>query len=465
MPAMPVVLYPTLLWLALLTLVIPVIIHLLSQSRARLVRFSLVGFIQSATVAKMTRLRLMERILLALRLGLLFLGALLLAHLVWPPQAGGLKTHVIVTQDWLAHATAQQKQVVAGSLHKTKFTYLDPADPFGHSTLNAGQLLNSQQWPVQEETGKNLWLGLFNVTRQWGQDDELSIYTTDRLQQFSGQRLPITPPLDWQILKVPQGTREQLTINVLVRYALAQQSSVTYLRGAMNALDQQSGITVNVTYVQQDVVPMDSQQLNGADWVAYLSDQPPGDLLMGYVEQGGTLLITAAQADRSGHWSAQQPDSDASITISQLGNPALPLSITRQVPQGRLWQTTDGQDVLNQYDFGQGRILAWHSRFTPKWNNLVTRLDFPMILNGLLFGALAEQASLANGRLSPEQIRHSEYPRHGVSPAYVTKAQVTSEPGSWTRLLLVLLVVVFCAERIMAERFWGTTKKQQVGAT
>jgi hypothetical protein len=463
-PAMPVVLYPTLLWLGLLTLVIPIIIHLLSQNRARLIKFSLVGFIQSATVAQMTQLRLTERILLALRLALLLLGALLLAHLVWPPQADAPKTHVLVTQDWLAHASAQQKKVLAGSLNEAKFTYLDPANPFVRRTLTAQQLLNSQGWPAQKDTGTNLWLGLFNYSRNLSENDGLSVYTTDRLQQFSGQRLPITPPLDWHILQVPQGTRGPLTMNLLVIYTLQQQNSVTYLRGAMNALEQQSGITVKVTYAQQDAVPVDSQPLDDADWVAYLSDQPPDDLLMAYVQQGGKLLITAAQADQSGHWSARRPGSDTSITISQLGDPALPQPIFAGLPQDRLWQTLDGQDVLKQYYFGQGQILAWHSRFTPKWNNLVTQLDFPMIVNGLLLGELAEQANLANGRLSPEQIRHSEPPKHAVSPAYLTKTQVTTEPGSWTRLLLVLLVGVFCAERIMAQRF-GTSKKQQVDGT
>ena len=464
MLTMPVVLYPTLLWLALLTLVIPIVIHLLSQSRARLVKFSLVGFIQSAAVAQMTQLRLTERILLALRLGLLLLGALLLAHLVWPPEAVAPRTHVLVTQDWLAHASAQQKKVVLSRLDNAKLTYLDPAEPFGHSTSNARQLLNSQGWPAHKNTGNNLWLGLFDYTRELGQNDVLSVYVTDRLQQFSGQRLPIRPPLDWHILKVPLDTSEQLTMNLLVIYTSQQQNSVTYLRGAMNALEQQNSITVKVTYTQQDAVSVDSRQLNDADWVAYLSDQPLDDLLMAYVQQGGKLLITAAQADQSGHWSARRPDSEASITISQLGKPALPHNIVARLAQNKLWQTLDGQDVLKQYYFGQGQILAWHSRFTPKWNSLVTQLDFPMTLNSLLFGGLAEQANLANGRLSPEQIRYTEPPKHGVSPAYITKSQVTTVSPSWTRLLLVLLVIVFCAERIMAQRF-GTSKKQQVDGT
>jgi hypothetical protein len=463
-PAMPVALYPSLLWLALLTLVIPIVIHLFSQSRARLVKFSLVGFIPVAAATKMMALRLMERILLVLRLALLVLCALLLAHLVWPAEADTPKTHVIVTQDWLAHASTQQKKLVADSMGKVTFTVVDPGNPFNRRTLNPGQLLNSQVWPVQENTGNNLWLGLFNVTRQLSQNDELSIYTTNRLQQFSGQRLPITGQLDWHILNVPQGTRGQLSINLQVIYAPQQQNSVSYLRGAIDALDQQNGITVNVTYVQQDTVPMDSKQLNETDWVAYLSDKPPGDLLMSYVHQGGKLLITAAQADQSGNWLAHRLGSDASITISQLGKPALPHNIFAGLAQNILWQTLDEQDVLNQYYFGQGQILAWHSRFTPIWNSLVTQLDFPMTLYALLDGVTAERDSIANGRLSSEQIRHSEPFKHSLSPPRLTKAQVMTESMNWTRLLLSLLVLVFCAERIVAERF-GISEKQQVNAT
>lgn len=462
MPTMPVVLYPTLLWLALLTLVIPIVIHLLSQSRARLVKFSLVGFIQAGAVAKMMELRLMERVLLALRLVFLLLAALLLAQLVWPTEADGPKSHVLVTQDWLAHATPAQKQALAARKDKTKITYVDPAAPFEHHRLNAEQLLNPQQWPIKTDTGNNLWLGLFNYTRLLHPNDELNIYSTDRLQQFSGQRLPITQPLNWQILKVPQGIREQLTMHLLVIYTAQQQSSVTYLRGAMNALDQQSSITVNVTYVQQNAVSMSPQQLAGADWVVYLSAQPPDDLLMDHIHQGGKLLITAAGADQTGHWLAHKPDSDGSITISQLGNPALARHIVAGLPKDRLWQTADGQDLLNQYVFGQGHILAWHSQFAPKWNNLVSQVDFPVILNNLLNHDRAEQVALINGRLSLEQIRQNQ----PHSPVNAAKVRVSEKSTSWTRLLLILLVALFCAERFVAESFARrTSKKQQVGTT
>ena len=94
--------FPTLLW-GLLFLAVPLIIHLINLLRHRRVAWGAMEFLLAAYKRHRTRMRLLELLLLLMRLGIVALLVVLVAQPVLKNRMvsvlGGVKTHWIVVLD------------------------------------------------------------------------------------------------------------------------------------------------------------------------------------------------------------------------------------------------------------------------------------------------------------------------------------------------------------------------------
>ncbi|MGA9572831.1 MAG: BatA domain-containing protein, partial [Lysobacterales bacterium] len=99
-------------WWALLALAIPLLIHLFSRSRGRLVRIGHIDLIRQARSVKVTEIRLTQRLLLLLRLGIFSLAALILAGLATAGLESSNAPTLYLTPGWIHSASPEDVNAV-----------------------------------------------------------------------------------------------------------------------------------------------------------------------------------------------------------------------------------------------------------------------------------------------------------------------------------------------------------------
>ena len=101
---------------ALLSLIVPLAIHLFSKSKGKLIPFGNIKLIQLSKPVRMNEVRLVERLLLLCRLLVLFFSVLLLTQLYYDDRAdndSNREGNILVTQDWLNNANESELSKLA----------------------------------------------------------------------------------------------------------------------------------------------------------------------------------------------------------------------------------------------------------------------------------------------------------------------------------------------------------------
>lgn len=434
--------------LALLALLVPLIIHLLGKSRGTLVPFAHIALIKNIKRQPMQQIRLVQRLLLFLRLMILLICALLLAQLFYSQQSSAAQKHWLISTDWLTHSSNTEKQQLAEAL--TGNTALVLSAPTAR--LSPEQIRN---WPelstpevtasVAESGSDNLWAKIKNQLTLVPEDASVEIYATNQYQQYLGDKVHFSQPLNWHIKQIPGTASQDLpnTLNILLLYDQDRAQDITYLQAALNALQGSQSVSLSLTSILLSPSdPLPTRPV--ADWVIYLSSQALPAQLLASTEQGTNLLIDAAKADNMNSWSVKIESALLDkISGNKLGSPLKPQWQSSPFAASVLWHLA-AQPLLTEQRFGDTRILSFYSRFNPQWNDLVISPQFPLVLATLLFDQQIQQASLQQQRLSPEQIQ-------GEVSETASKVQFTPPQQTVSGLLGILLALFFGSERLLSE--------------
>ena len=178
---MPFALETPLAILGLLSLLIPLGIHLLSKARPRIIAFAHIAFIKVKTSPRLRQLRLTQLVLLALRLFMFLLATLILAQVYWQNSNQQVNSHVLVTEDWLNHATEEEKQALTNQVNDSNLVLLSTKN----RNINKMELA---QWPTnnQQIPTLNIWSKVADYLAEQSADSAISVYTTNSLKQFIG---------------------------------------------------------------------------------------------------------------------------------------------------------------------------------------------------------------------------------------------------------------------------------------
>jgi len=406
-------------WLlaSLLALLIPVLIHLFSKSRGRLVHFAHVAFITNRQQQPVNRLRLIERLLLALRLMMLLVASLLLVGLFWIDPAPAERQRTLVSEDWLNTVSADARANLAADADQLPIQLLS----YPQRSLSAEDILN---WtPGTSRPTLNLWQRIQAAASVLGPTTELRVYTTDLADQFDGSKVPIANPVDWHITTAGVIATAPVVMNVGIIPSESHPQDELYLRAALDALMGNPALELNLrsmTYAQfPDEFLKKMGEMNDTNVVIHLGNPADTAPFLEYVERGNVLLIDSAPVP------ARAPVD--TVVLSR----------------------DDGTPLLTRIRQGRGQILRLHGRFLADDNSLVASPDFPLRLAALLAGDSID----AVGRLSAAQItrlpagdaRNDWHLRDNLRP--------------W---LVLLLVCLFCAERVLSE--WPLGSKRSAEA-
>lgn len=388
-----------------LALIIPILIHLISKSRGRLVQFPHLALIQSVKQKPTSNIRLIERLLLLLRILLLSIASLLLAGMVWSPQGNMEKSYVLVTSDWLNAASQPDKQALVELIDAG--TANNKAILLGQSgrELTAEAIRNWQQDSI-EHSPTNLWSQLKLASRSVDPKSNFHVFTTNRLSGFSGTKTPIPHTIEWHILRLPSMSLDDFQQppqkrTALVLYSDKFQTDMQYVNAALSAMNAEPHIdlVINIEKLVDTVV-----EERSAEIIFYLLDAP----------------IPA--------WLIEQMDAGTRV-----------IAWTDDVPEpGLNWQYKSQ---------GLGDMVSLAGRFHPIDNPQIANLGFVVQLAQVVFADEIADWRNSVGRLSESQISQLPEARS------VVKERVFINQD-WQRGLMVILILLFCVERLVSERLF-----------
>lgn len=318
---------------ALAALIIPILIHLIRRLEFTTTEFAAVRWI-SERISAQRRLRFERPWLLAIRLLLLALLALLLAKPVVEQTRGASVAWVVVAPgvDRLSARSA-----VADSA--AQWHWLAPGFPTTDTDVTSA--------PVP----------LASLLRELDADlpmtSSLTVIVPAEVAGLDGERLHLRHAVDWRVVPGRMATSDRTAakspVRLSVRYEPADESSLVYLRAAVAAwnVDEPDRYRLDV---QTASVPVGSD----VQWLVWLGGTPPASVTE-WIDQGGVAFLT--------HHAGASGDI--------------------------VWRDATGSPLAWRDVSAHGRTIFLHGALTPMELPLLLDADFPARLRAALQGPTA----------------------------------------------------------------------------
>lgn len=316
---------------ALAALALPILIHLTRRNEQRVTVFAALRWID-AQVRPRRRLRLRDLLLLALRLALLAVLALLLAH---PVQRGdgaaGAQWIVLAPGIDVGAARAAIGPTDAGA----QWRWLAPGFPPLTDPMPTAAPLASLLRELDAELPPSTRLG---------------VVASATIDGLDGERPRLTRAIDWRV--VPgDGARTEAPVprlDLAIR-APPTHPALPFLRAAIGALDAQSPDCCTLELASAEAAWPDPSRT-----LLWLGAAPDAALL-DWIERGGTAVVDATPiADGDGAW----PDV--------------------------AWSDVNGRVLARAQVHGRGRLIALEQALTPATQPLLLDARFPQSLRDWL---------------------------------------------------------------------------------
>jgi len=385
--------------IALAALAIPLLIHLLSRSRGQRILVGNIELFRQVQSQRASQIRLVQWLLLILRLLMLLTAALLLADLARQGLAPPLENTAYITPARLAAAERGEAPLP------------DDQDRARLVSLDGG------------------WAQLAEALATQRHEGEVTVYTLASAADQPAGTLPLSSPVSWQ--SAGTGTaRAPSVLNVLLVHDPARLVDARALEAALMAVAQFRDLSVNVRAVPAEAAALSEPSLAAGHALIWLSDQPVP------AHTDATVQIDDSVAD------VVSPDQFVTI-VEWPGLSFLADGNTADVaPENEvLWRDKSGLALLvEQHPPGQRRLHFTH-RLAVDADNPMAQDAWPDMLARLLLGETGWQSGTAHATLP-----FGETP---PSSPLLTRGQPAR---SLAPLLSLLLALLFIAERWLAER-------------
>jgi hypothetical protein len=317
--------------LGLLALAIPLIIHLLSKSKAKLILFANIALITQTAPKRINELRLTDIILLLLRLLLIILSVIILAQISFTQSKSSAPVVHVVTQDWLEQQDVNSRLSFINTMQDQSIYLLTndnsqiqeiTENEFSHwqqrSVLNSINdnipvaANGADEASVRDENTStkktvNIMLALARFSEKLADETLLHVYTTDRANQFDFVSRTLKNKVKWHISSLlSDNVPEKISsiVRVVVIFDDNRASDLAYLQRVMTLLKLQNIPNLTVDYFSS--TKPQTYLTQSPDWIFYLSDKTPSNALLQQVVSGSHLFVDA----KTSH------SSDQSITLA-----------------------------------------------------------------------------------------------------------------------------------------------------
>lgn len=378
---------------ALAALIVPLLIHLARRSEQRPTDFAALRWLRQRPKPR-HRLRFDERLLLAVRLLLLALLALLLAR----PALYGAHSDA----PWIAVVPGVQAQALAALDRPAdaRVHWLSPGFPAFDPATPAPPV--SAQLPVSSL--------LRELDATLPASVAVTVLVPEQLQGADAQRPRLSRQVEWRVLAgaMPARTAPTLTApDPSIRYAADRAAALPYLRAAI-ASWREPGATRSNGSIAPDTQPLDASSKQ----LLWLKPGPLPSGVSEWIAAGGTALLDAASA-----WPSGEGESKALAPVP-------------------LWRNADGAVLVEGARYGRGQVMRWTRALTPQ--------ALPELLEPGFAGQLRNL--FEPPREPPSRVMARE---HAPSAGAAAFALPPRDLRLWLALLIAL---VFGFERWLATR-------------
>lgn len=416
--------------LALVGLLVPLVIHLLSKSKGELIPFGNIKLIQQTKPTRMREIRLADLLLLICRLLILLFSILLLAQL-YQNQAQDSKSKLLISKDWLNNASTDDKTKLLSKMKNSDSYLLSKSFDVLHEkdVLSWDENLANTKDEVNFNS-ENIWLLVNHFTDSLRQSTSVSVYTTNKYSQFNHNKISIKHEVEWYIKKVAidesyyDNFNKPLTVTIV--FDNDRQIELVHLVKALSLIQQQKISLLTFNQVES------TDNLTQVDWIFYLSSKVISKPLITLVNNGAKLVV------------------DRSSIEDHVDNVERRLNyFSKTVPNSFM------ENLVN-YPKGLGRIFALDDKFNHNWSSLLTQIQFPQMLLSLIssdhINAINnQQQRLYNDQILASQPLTSEQLKSINRPFESTLYNSNLFNPKVFKYLVFLLVLFWLIERILSE--------------
>lgn len=431
-------------WWALLALGIPLLIHLFSRSRGRLVRIGHIDLIRQARKIRVTEVKLTQWLLLLLRLAIFTLAALILVGLATPGLNSSKEPTSYLTPAWLSGASEDDINSIlsiASQTDDSRVLLLQPGfPPADREQLETGRQLPS---PAMGDLS-NTWSLLSERLSLEHHRGEVTVYATDYMLQFGSRRPALPRDVDWRLRRAEQTpVVAPRASRALVTFEPDRVADAARI-GAVLAVLREHRLP-ELTWESIASAQLADATAN-ADWIIHLGDtdldpaQLPKTISPGVIfnDAGGSTPEMTKQFVHVPFYPFTSFRVDR-FTRHVMNKPGEHRANEREV----LLASADGSPLLTESHDGPLRLLKFNSRFDSNWSSLAQQAEFPELLLQLMSGTQQDHLRFSDARVSPLNIQNT----HEQS-----STDLPLPRRSLQRLLATLLAFFWLGERWLSER-------------
>jgi len=418
--------------LGLLSLIIPILIHLFNPSRGKTILIGNIQLIAKAKNLRVTEVKIKQWLLLVTRLLILLILTLIVIDLVQiKDKSPANSRHAFVTPNWLEQATTKEKRDLVSQSDTDKYYLMHPDFPLIDD-------LTSYQIPSHTEFKIDTLLSKLLSTELVAERN--LIYATTDLSQFSKNRNSVllnglsTANFEWILKPLKNDTQARRLISVF--YADNRQPDLDYLRLAMVTMEKfSSGINVSYNPLGSlnNVDEFLNDKIERPDWIFWLSDSAIPERISEAVAQGSFLFKDSDNLVSNGRL--------ISVPVEEFN-----INFKHSLPNRTdleafiVWSNMKGDSALSYQIKGKGKYFQFYSRFSSDWNNLASNIQLPVILSKLIS---------QHNQKDRQIVSDSELPKTSISTLENTFFSMSLE--SYRSLLLLLLTLLWLVERYLSE--------------
>ncbi len=415
--------------IALISLVIPIIIHLINRSRGQLVYIGNIEFVKQAKKITVTQLKLTQWLLLLLRLLFFAILTLLVSKLIRETELTKAdETHIYLTPYWQLTANTSEFMALKESYPSAKILSLTTGFP--EVSENNFQNFSGKQINTYSAVAELMRTNYVVTTAM--------VFSRDSLKNYPQLKPQLPENIEWVVNSIPEKEHPTPLLGVQIFFDQTRVLDKEILRVAFDILNKQGGRSFALEFVGIGESPILTTTFS-ADWIFWLSDREVAVEIIEFVKQGSFLLtdITASQKNA--------PNLVEQLGFAKISNLDVEffqsnttIQKTSDILDNVLWRDNNNREILTSLPLGKGSIYKFNSRFNPLWNNLVEKSEFPWVLSRLL---QVSEETLEQLKISPSEINNFE-------TTLATKISYENL-NHW---LILLLSLLWFAERWLAEK-------------
>ena len=431
-------------WWGLLTLGIPLLIHLFSRSRGRLVKIGHIDLVRKARRLQVTELKLTQWLLLLLRLLILILAVLLLAGLATAGLQSSDKPTIYLTPAWLSSASPEEVDHLLTTAEQTPGSRILVLQP-GFPATDRKQLKSYQGQGLQEVIDiSNTWALLAERLSLENHRGEVTVYTTDHMLQFGSRQPDLPRDIKWRISQ-PQQTPviDQEAIRVLFAFHPDRAADASLFSAVFAALKGHRLPGLRWESISLDQLGKEPIE---AHWLIHLGDKEVSHALLNGIKTATVILSDTGtgSVEKTSQFIDLPFYPFSAFRLDQYSrHSATAESNSRIAKANILLATSDGSPLLLESYFGGTRLLQFNSRFNPRWSSIAQQVEFPELLLQLMTGANQETLRYPAARVDPLNLQ---------TALGKSATDIPLPRRSLQSLLAILLVLLWITERWLSER-------------